>query len=115
MCGVRLFAVTSRNALSWPPTSVGYHRCRHRHLAHVRKHVQRIAWLGNFGSTPGRTYVDYRKENAHFPGDRSIAHILLLRSIVQNTWLKYYPSHIMAPIRELYLIGSYSYMGFREL
>ena len=32
MCSARYFAVTSRNALSRPPASVGYHRCRHRHL-----------------------------------------------------------------------------------
>ena len=70
----RFFAVTSRNALSRPPASVGYHRCRHRHFTPLLKQFQNSVWPCTFCSIPGWTYVDYRKENAHFPGDRSIVH-----------------------------------------
>jgi hypothetical protein len=37
MCSGRFFAVTPRNALSWPPTNVGCHRYRHHHLACIRE------------------------------------------------------------------------------
>ena len=84
MCSDRFFAVTSRNALSRPPTSVGYHRCHHRHSTHLLKQFQNSAWPCTFCSIPGWTYVDYQKENAHFPGDHSIVHTTLLRRIVQR-------------------------------
>src|SRR6516162_1070357 len=115
MCSDHFFAVSSRNALSRPPTSGGYHRCRHRHLTHIPKLLQRIAWHCTYCSTPGSTYLDGREENAHLPGVRSIARTNLLRSIGQNTWVRSYQSDIMVSIWKLYLIGSYSCMGFREL
>ncbi len=114
MCSGRFFAVTSRNALSRPPASVGYHRCRHRHFTPLLKQFQNSVWSCSFCSVAGWTYIDYQKENAHFPGDHYIVHTILLRRIVQRIWLQY-ESLIIHPIRRFDLHGSYDYMGFRAL
>jgi len=68
------------------PASVGYHRCRHRHCTPLLKAIsktQRLALAFVAPFLAGLTLIT-RKDNAHFPGDRSIVHTILLRRIVQR-------------------------------
>ena len=57
----------SRNALSRPSASIGYHRCRHRHFTSLLKRFQNSVWPCTFCSIRGWTYVDCRKDNRAFP------------------------------------------------
>ena len=78
------FAGTSRNALSWRPTSVGYRRRRHRRFTALLERFQNSIWPCINLSIPGWTYVDCEKDNAHFSSDNSIVHTTLLCAVVQR-------------------------------
>jgi hypothetical protein len=109
----RFSAVASRTALSRPPASVGYHRCRDRRFTPLLKQFQNSVWPCTSCSIPGWTYVDYRKENAYFPAIvlLSIPFCCAVLSSVSN----FNESRVIYAIRRFVLHGSSNYMGFRGL